>query len=138
MNEVLSKSIGIKKISRITLGAMEDMGYVVNYTAADPYGIDDIGAGCSIVPTDIQVRRRRTKETVPVPTSKSSCRHEGDAYKKAVEHGTNLRRKVYESHKIQLEHATLPDGVIYVGNQRSVVTYQSEDGSICTATIPSL
>ena len=37
-NEVLTHTLGEKKISRVTLGSLEDLGYVVNYTAADPYG----------------------------------------------------------------------------------------------------
>ena len=90
MNEILSRSPGFKKISRITLGAMEDMGYIVNYTAADPYGTDDIGT-CSACSGTIPVRRLRTSETVPVPAaSKSSYGHSGAA----MQYGKNLHRNM--------------------------------------------
>ena len=133
MNEVLTRSSGSKKISRITLGALEDMGYVVNYTAADPFGIDDIGSSCSICP---EVRRRLTKDKVPVPTSKSSCHHKGEAYNAAIQHGTDLHRKAYESHEASLKLDTLPNGLMHTGNHRGVVTYYSEDGTLCSTSIP--
>ena len=132
MNDVLSRSIGRnKKISPITLGALEDMGYVVNYTAADPYGIDDIG-DCSICPENIPVRRRRCRRTMD--TSLSSCPEEGVTYQNAVAHGKAILHKVLERH--DAAQTMLPDGVIYVGNHgRGIVTYMSDDGTLCTTTI---
>ena len=135
MNEVLSRSIGIKKISRITLGALEDMGYVVNYTAADPYGIDDVGSGCSVCPENIQVRRRRTEDT-PLPSPKSSCHPSGEAYDASIQRGYDLYRVMHASHGANLKLDALPDGVVYAGNHRGLVTYHSEDGTLCSTKVP--
>ena len=129
-NEVLSRSIGNKKISSITLGALADIGYAVNFTAADPYDIDDIG-DCAVCPENIQVRRRLMKS--PVLPSKSSCN--GDAKKNAVEHGKALLQKMHESNDESKKSSTLPEGVVNAGNQRVLVTYTSEGGTLCTTSI---
>ena len=34
------------KISRITVGAIEDLGYTVDYNGADDYGYSDLGSSC--------------------------------------------------------------------------------------------
>ena len=34
------------KISRITVGAIEDLGYTVDYSGADAYGYSDLGSSC--------------------------------------------------------------------------------------------
>jgi hypothetical protein len=48
-NDIMSPySGGADKLSKITLGTLEDLGYVVDYTKADPFGKADLGtaAGC--------------------------------------------------------------------------------------------
>ena len=34
------------KLSRVTIGALDDMGYTVNYNAADNFGRGDLGSDC--------------------------------------------------------------------------------------------
>jgi hypothetical protein len=117
--EVLTRVLGKKKVSRITLGSLEDLGYVVNYTAADPYGPSDIGQcrGCG--------RRRISGEVVPpVPL----C-HQGAAYENAIMQGQKMLQKV----QAQYDSAVLPEGIIYIGDQSITVAYKNEDGTICSA-----
>lgn len=123
--EILTLSVGKKKISRITLGALEDLGYVVNYTAADPYGISDIGtcAGCG---------SRRTHEENQAPSS-SSC-HTGAIYNKAIHHGRTILNQAHE-HYERNSKQTLPEGVTYIGNRHISVAYMHEDGTLCSTIV---
>jgi len=38
---------GDNPLSRVTVGSLEDMGYVVDYTSADPFTAADLGPGCT-------------------------------------------------------------------------------------------
>jgi hypothetical protein len=123
--EILTLSVGKKKISRITLGALEDLGYVVNYTAADPYGASDIGkcAGCG----------RRINEQAAAPISSSSCHH-GSSYENAIIQGRKMLRKVSQKYKNQ-DMTKLPEGIVYMGDQQISVAYMHEDGTICSTMV---
>ena len=134
-NEVLTFTLGKKKISRITLGALEDLGYVVNYTAADPYGMNDIGtcSGCN---------RRNLKHSSSTssamidehPKSKTSC-HSGVVHQRALRHGRKMLRDVHDHHMKQSKPTTTPEGFMYVGNRRVTVMYEHEDGILCSVDV---
>jgi hypothetical protein len=119
-DEVLTLAIGTKKVSRITLGALEDLGYVVNYTAADPYGPSNIGT-CSTCGG-----ARRAKAT------SSSC-HSGEVFDKAVYHGRKIMNNAHDHYQGNVK--SLPEGVIYVGNQQISVAYIHEDGTMCSTIV---
>jgi hypothetical protein len=126
-NEVLTYTLGKKKVSRITLGSLEDLGYVVNYTAADPYGISDIGnCGCNN-------RVRRTSNDYS-GGQKASC-HQGTVYESAINHGQKMLRKMHENHVTQSERPTLSDDIEFVGHRRLTVAYKHEDGTLCSAIV---
>lgn len=112
--------MGKKKISRITLGSLEDVGYKVNYTNADTYTIADIGvcAGCK--------KRREVVETPPLP----SC-HEGPVFEKAVAKG----KKILATMRNHYSGLKLPPGVVYFGDQQIVVAYQHESGLTCSVIV---
>ena len=40
-------SNSVNPLSRITIGSLEDMGYVVDYSSADPFGATGLGPGCT-------------------------------------------------------------------------------------------
>jgi hypothetical protein len=123
--EILTLSVGKKKISRITLGALEDLGYVVNYTAADPYGASDIGecAGCG----------RRINEQAMPPVSSSSCHH-GSSYENAIIQGQKMLHKASQHYKNQ-DMSNLPEGIVYTGDQEISVAYMHEDGTLCSTIV---
>lgn len=63
-NEMMSGYVEDKgnPISRVTIGALEDMGYVVDYAAADSYKLPALarakkGHACRILPTEVEVLR---------------------------------------------------------------------------------
>lgn len=123
--EILTLSLGKKKISRITLGALEDLGYIVNYTAADPYDISDIGtcAGCG--------SRRTNDEGNKAPVS--SCQ-QGEIYDKAVRHGRKILNQAHEHYETNYKEK-LPEGVVYIGNRQISVAYIHEDGTLCSTIV---
>jgi hypothetical protein len=126
-NEVLTFTLGEKKVSRITLGSLEDLGYVVNYTAADPYGIDDIGeCGCNNV--------RRTSIDSSNGGQESSC-HQGTVYERAIFHGQQMLRKMHDHHLEQLKDTALPEDIEFVGHKRVTVAYKHEDGTVCSVIV---
>jgi hypothetical protein len=121
----LTLSTGKKKISRIALGALEDLGYVVKYTAADPYGISDIGtcAGCG-------GRRTHEKES-KIPAS--SC-PTGAIYNQAIHHGRKILKEAHEHYESNSQQK-LPEGVVYIGNRQISVAYIHEDGTLCSTIV---
>jgi hypothetical protein len=131
-NEVLTYTLGKKKISRITLGALDDLGYAVNYTAADPYGLADIGVctGCNIG------KRRHLKgnDDMKLAAAKTSRCHSGMVHDRALRHGRKVLRDVHTHHASQSKR--VPDGVTFVGNRQITVAYKHEDGTLCSVVVP--
>jgi hypothetical protein len=123
-NEVLTFTLGVKKISRITLGALEDLGYLVNYTVADPYGMEDIGvcSGCDIVGR----RYMKGNDDLKVAESKTSPCHSGDVHERTVQHVRKMLRNAHVSTKTSK----------YVENQQVTVAYLHEDGTVCSVVVP--
>jgi hypothetical protein len=128
---VLTFTLGPKKISRVTLASLEDLGYVVNYTAADPYGPSDIGtcAGCN--------GNRNLKGNGSNEMKKSSSCHSGIVHERAVRHGRKMLRDVHDHHIEQTKTKPTPKGLIFTGNQRVTVMYQHEDGTLCSVLVPA-
>jgi hypothetical protein len=132
-NEVLTFTLGPKKISRVTLGALEDLGYAVNYTAADPYGPSDIGIckGCN---------GNRNLKGMVLSESKSStvsC-NSGMVHERAVRHGRQMLRDVHDHHMGPAQPDTpTPEGVVFTGNRRVTAIYQHEDGTLCSVVVPA-
>jgi hypothetical protein len=129
-NEVLTFTLGEKKISRITLGALEDLGYVVNYTAADPYGPSDIGtcAGCN-------GNRNLKGQGYKGSATKSNSCYSGVVHERAVHHGRKMLRDVHDHHMEQTKMKPVPEGIVFTGNQRVTVMYQHEDGTLCSVVV---
>jgi hypothetical protein len=132
-NEILTYTLGEKKVSRITLGSLEDLGYVVNYTAADPYGIEDIGTcGCNI--NTRALRQTSTDQNNEAPKSSSSC-YQGEVYDRAVVHGRKMLQTLHEHHLRQMEYMSLPEDIEFVGHKSITVAYMHEDGTLCSAIV---
>jgi hypothetical protein len=119
-NEVLTFTLGEKKISRITLGALEDLGYVVNYTAADPYGLEDIGVcrGCE-TGTRRYLNGANIHKDVEGPEPKSTDCQSGIVYERALRRGKEMLRESSTHHT----------------SQTVMVTYKHEDGTLCSTLV---
>jgi hypothetical protein len=124
--------LGKKKISRITLAALGDLGYAVNYTAADPYGISDIGScrGCN---------RRKLKgatSSIEYEKPKTTPCGSGIHHDRAVSHGRKMMREMHSHQQKQSgDYSTQSEGAFYVGHKRISVTYRQDDGTLCTVVV---
>jgi Leishmanolysin len=151
-NEIMTGQIppaGQKAIlSRITIGALHDLGYSVNYKAAEPYGRADVNPACVCKIARLTPRRRRTVEemdhgeafsflrgngdavesnTVPKegPTSLSSRKVIGDeAHALAMAEGRRLLQKAAPSYDKGNGENDGGDDVVYVGDQMVTVFVQ--------------
>ena len=130
-NEVLTFTLGEKKISRVTLGSLEDLGYVVNYTAADPYGPTDIGT-CTGCDGSRNLKGRASNEMKKF----TSC-YSGRVHERAVRHGRKMLRDVHDHHVEQTKTKPVPEGILFTGNQRITVMYQHKDGALCSVVVPA-
>lgn len=124
----MTYTLGRKKISRITLGALEDLGYVVNYTAADPYGKNDIGtcAGCN------RRNLQYAKSNDESPKAKTSC-HTGIVHQRALHQGRKVLRDAHDHYTKQGKPKLTPEGLMR--NQRVTVMYEHEDGMLCSVDV---
>ena len=114
------------------MGALEDLGYVVNYTAADPYGMDDVGTCTGCNRRHLKHASSTNDETTK---SKASC-HSGIVHERALRHGRTMLRNVHDHHMKQGKPTpTTPEGYMYVGNQLITVMYQHEDGMLCSVDV---
>ena len=115
----------------MTLGSLEDLGYVVNYTAADTYGLSDIGtcAGCN--------GNRKLKGYASNSLKKSTSCYSGRVYESAVRHGQKMLRDVHDHHVEQTKTKPVPEGILFTGNQRITVMYQHKDGALCSVVVPA-
>jgi hypothetical protein len=77
-------------LSSITIGSLEDLGYSVNYAAAEPFWPSDIGI-CTGCGTTRRLRRLDGESNTSPHVSK--CR-EGQAYENAVKYGRDVLNKI--------------------------------------------
>ena len=115
---------GDTPLSRITIGSLSDLGYTVNFEAADPFGIADLGSCGSFCPA---AGRRRLREPNHLVVSKK-----GATRRKLSDKGMAIAKeyaKVELTKMKSTQPMVLPDGVEYVGDKFIDVFYE-EDGNI--------
>lgn len=92
-NEIMTGFTGGNLLlSRMTIASLEDMGYVVNYDAADDYGVEDMDASC--------VCKRDVSSDLPVGGSQAAN------HKKAHEE-TTVRKLGTGASKLEFKQAQL-------------------------------
>lgn len=97
-NELMSRRVdspGKDPISRLTLAALEDLGYTINYAAAGNYSRADIDEDCTCTNGSRTRKRRRTTKIQPAMGSnpesgKKHKRISKETYQYAVDHGLNF------------------------------------------------
>lgn len=125
--------VGVNPLSRITVASLEDMGYEVDYSSADPYGTDDLDPSCVC-------RRRRNLwdgehgEVLMLETEKEDGRRalENEPLKEELrQYAIRAGQKILRESSVPKE----PSGVasessgdaIYVGDQQvSIFMRQGE------------
>jgi hypothetical protein len=129
-------SSGAMPISRVTIGSMEDMGYEVDYSAADPFTAADLSPTCqcsnleaALQGDDTFKSKNATITTRPAVTGTKQLgggrrRKLSDVGRtKAFEYGEMLllERKIKRKSIVQEN-----DSVLYVGDRIVVVLYEEE------------
>lgn len=110
-------------LSRVTIGALKDMGYGVDMDAADPFPLSKLNSCAKYCPEASVGRRLR-------PDKKSE-----DAKKKARKVSKKVHQQLVEATKGILEGnrsnapTNLPDDIVYVGGDLLTV-YVIEDGEL--------
>ena len=125
----MTGSIGSNTLltSNITLAALQDQGYDVDYSKADAYGPDDmdnsVDGCCKPLGWDSRKYLRRLNSNHNNNKSKRHLSEEGRA--KAVAHG----RKVLETRRLPPGVPREQNGIRYVGD-RSISVIIEENGTL--------
>ena len=125
-NELMTGFLtGGTPLSRITLGSLSDLGYSVDWDAADAYSIADLGSCGSFCP---EARRRNLREPAHRVLSKK-----GASNRKLSDAGMAIAKEYARSELAKMtptEPMVLPRGVEYVADKLIEVFYMEDDGNI--------
>lgn len=122
MGSRISSSNNGLPISRITVGSLEDMGYEVDYSKADPLFASDLSPNC------VCTIRRGFANITESPKAEMSAR----AHAEAVAYGKSILETVSES----LSPPALPEGVIDRSRDWILILYE-EDGEVHSVFVRS-
>lgn len=109
-------------VSRVTIGALEDLGYTVDYSKADSFGASDVAASCRCSDSSSRALIRKVSE-------QSGRQLSSSGFDAAVSYGKELISK-YQSNMRQ--ESEIADMGYIVGNAAIVLVY--EDGELFSVT----
>jgi hypothetical protein len=115
------------KLSKITIGSLQDMGYVVDYGAADDYTADDMDASCVCDGGGRRELQRDKTGRSNRRTLSEEGRQNAIAYGKSVLEGRKAKRHTYRLFKSQSRSG-------YVGDQ-SIRVFYLEDNEILSVEV---
>jgi hypothetical protein len=111
-------------LSKVTIGSMEDLGYKVDYTTADPYTVADINVNCLFLcPARNLVEGGQAQESHPVDNIRRHSRRltlSLAGYNNAVNYGRSVLKQA-----AQLEGVPMP-GMKYIGADSVYVLYMED------------
>jgi Leishmanolysin len=117
---------GINPMSRITIGSLDDMGYDVDYTRADPYGAANLNSACRCTRRRLGLSSHMSLANTSLLDS-DSPRHlavNSTARQKAIEYGHELLAEKAKSSSSRSGNSE----VTYVGDQQVIVLYRDGNG----------
>lgn len=121
MTTILSPNAAL---SRFTIGSMQDLGYVVDYSTADPFTVVDIPFACLVLCPSRSLLGVDSHEDAIQSTSGPERRQLSAAgYKNAVDYG----RSVLGEEAASRRRLALSPGLTYVGDQMVYVLYMEEN-----------
>ena len=120
---------GDTPISRITIGALEDLGYGVDYSKADPFTVADLNPACSCVRRHRNNNLRRVLQNPNAPGSNNGKKDappglSKKAQKEAIQFGYNIL-----ADNLVREYPDAPDNLSDKG-QEFVIVFYHENGHI--------
>jgi hypothetical protein len=111
-------------LSRITIGSLFDLGYTVNFEAADPFTVADLGSCGSFCPAAGHRHLRKTDQLISPKM--------GAIDRKLSDEGMAIMKEYAKVKLAKMKSAApmdLPDGVEYVGDKFIDIIYE-ENGNI--------
>lgn len=120
IDEILSPRLTqgrVASLSALTVAGIEDLGYEVDYNAADPYDEDnlDLPACCKDAPPDMQPK---------IALQKGMVASSNEARDKAIEYGKKLLSERSRMQLLSDEVHQADDSPIYVGDKVVMVFYR--------------
>ena len=132
---------GDQELSRMSIATLEDMGYVVDYSQADPFTADQLNPACvcnanSVRETDFQLSNG-VSMTFRWNENRRSLRH-GTSDKErgqAIQYG---KMKLQNNHRsAELMSRTIDPGRIYLADKVLLVLYFDQDEQIKSVLVTS-
>jgi len=124
------------QLSRITVAALEDIGYGVDYSLADPYPASELDASCrcgslqefepaEIIAEDPSAATPRTGPQSVFPHRRRRRQLSQSGLQVATEYG----KKLLAEKQFMRQNMTAEENEMYIGDKLTIVYYQ-EDGAI--------
>ena len=123
IDEVLSPRLTqgrVASLSALTIAGIEDLGYSVDYNAADPYNEDSLDPACCTGASDLQPE---------IALQKGKVASSNKAKDKAIEYGKKLLSTRSRMQLLSDEVHQADDSPIYVGD-RVVMVFYRHDGHL--------
>jgi len=115
------------KLSRLTVAAMEDLGYVVDYGAADPLSVAEVSHDC--LKEMCPERRRHLRQSDIFSDAFAFPHVQTPAHQRALAHG-QLALQEMAQRRPKARHL-LEDGMAYFGDQVVFLVYEDDaDGEL--------
>ncbi len=125
-NEIMTPNVQRRgPVSRVTIGALEDLGYTVDYSKADNYGTSDVAASCRCSEPSSRALIRKV-------SSQSERKLSSSGFDAAVSYGKELIRKHHSSMRQESE---LVDTDYALGNVAVVLVYENGELFSVTTTL---
>lgn len=126
-SEIMTPRVQSKgPVSRISIGALEDLGYTVDYSQADDFGSSDLASSCQCSESSTLSRRALIRKVSKQLTRELSV----NGLEAAVAYGKELISKHQPNMQSKFDFAATTDYII--GNAAVVLVY--EDGELFSVT----
>lgn len=131
----LNASAAVSPLSRITIASLDDIGYTVDYSTAEPYGAENLAPWCICNQTQ-NPSMRGMHQIDSSPIHRKLRRLSNEARQTAVNYGLSVLSQQSKSYAISQSRAfnedggENDDGLVFVGDQVVSVFMQDVDGSV--------
>lgn len=120
-------------LSRITVGSLEDLGYEVNYGAAEPFTKSDLNPSCQCNNRRHSLLRRQLNSGEGGDASKKNKKHKLSeaVHNAAVSYGQSVLAERAAEHRGR----AYSDNVEYVGDQVISIVVKDDDGRLYSVIV---
>lgn len=124
---------GVSSLSKITIGSLQDLGYVVDYSKADAFGKANLNPGCTCKPRSLISLEHGEAHLLGLDDPNTLRRVlSNDAYQAAVNYGRSLMK----NKTLPLNVAREDNGVTFVGD-KVVSVFVNDGGKFFSVVVKS-